>query len=67
MTISTTELEPMLTMADIASHFQVNIRTVRQWRASGFLPKPDLNHGKTVRWRQSTILNWVDEESERAR
>ncbi|MEM6552589.1 MAG: helix-turn-helix domain-containing protein [Planctomycetota bacterium] len=58
------KLEPMLTMADIAAKLQRSIRTIRQWRAEGFLPRPDLVHGKTVLWRESTLAAWLDEQAQ---
>ena len=60
-------IEPMLTMADIAAKLQRSTRTIRQWRAEGFLPRPDPVHGKTVLWRESTIGVWLDEQAEVAR
>lgn len=59
-------IEPMLSMANIASMMQVSARTVRQWRAEGFLPAPDFSHGKTVRWQHATIAEWLKEQAESA-
>lgn len=57
-------IEPMLTMADIASIIQTSPRTIRQWRAQGLLPTPDFEHGKTIRWKRSTIDTWIDGQSQ---
>lgn len=55
-------IEPMLNMADIATLMQVSPRTVRQWRAEGYLPSPDIVHGRVVRWRQSTMQSWINSQ-----
>jgi len=54
-----TEQQPMLSLDDLAQLFGIAKRTVHTWRASGDLPKPDLSIGKTVRWRWSTIDQWI--------
>lgn len=56
-------IEPFLTMDDLARILRRSIRTIRHWRAEGFLPRPDLVHGKTVLWRPSTINKWIDGQS----
>jgi len=59
----TPAIEPMLSMASIATLMQVSPRTIRQWRAEGYLPSPDLVHGRVMRWRQSTIQSWINAQS----
>ena len=56
-------IEPMLTMADIAAITKTSERTIRQWRAQGYLPSPDLVHGRTVRWQNATIVNWLRDQA----
>lgn len=53
----------MLSLRDVAKLIGIAKRTVHTWRASGELPKPDLQIGKTVRWRRSTIENWITASS----
>jgi phage terminase Nu1 subunit (DNA packaging protein) len=61
--ITKSVIEPMLTMADIATITKTSVRTVRQWRAEGFLPTPDFVHGKTVRWQNATIVGWFKDQA----
>ena len=58
------KIEPMLSMADIAAKLQRSTPTIRQWRAQGYLLRPDLVHGKTVLWRESTLVVWLGEQAE---
>lgn len=58
--LQTPAIEPMFNMADIATLMQVSPRTVRQWRAEGYLPSADLQHGSVIRWRQTTIQSWIN-------
>lgn len=51
--------ESMLSLKDVAQLLGIAKRTLHTWRASGELPKPDLKIGKTVRWRRTTIENWI--------
>jgi len=59
-------IQPMLNLEDLSIVLRRSARTIRQWRADGYLPKPDLSHGKTVLWRAETIDNWLDEQSRKA-
>lgn len=52
-------IEPLLSMRDICDVVGCSMRTLGAWRASGFLPDPDLEHGKTLRWRRQTIEDWI--------
>ena len=56
-------VEPYLTMGDLSRILRRSIRTIRHWRAEGYLPKPDLVHGKTVLWRRETVNGWLHEQS----
>jgi len=60
------DIEPMLSLRDIAQIMGLSLRTVSTWRAEGYLCKPDLTHGRTVRWKRDTIKNWLDEQSAQA-
>lgn len=53
------EPQSMLSLDDVAQLLGIAKRTLHTWRASGELPKPDLKIGKTVRWRRTTIENWI--------
>ncbi len=59
-------IDPMLTMRDLDRILRRSPRTIRAWRAEGFLPKADLCHGKTVLWRRATIANWLERQASQA-
>lgn len=61
------DIEPMLSIRDIARIVGCGRRTVATWRAEGYLCKPDLAHGKTVRWKRQTVEAWLAEQSAQAR
>jgi predicted DNA-binding transcriptional regulator AlpA len=52
---------PFVGRKEIAKHFRVTTRTVARWRSRGFLPSPDVQIGRVLRWRQSTIDTWEKE------
>ncbi|MEM6394249.1 MAG: helix-turn-helix domain-containing protein [Planctomycetota bacterium] len=54
------DVEQLLTPADLACMLQRSPRTIRNWRARGLLPVPDLVVERTVRWRRQTIDTWLD-------
>jgi len=49
----------MATMRDIAKRCAVSLRTVQAWRAEGTLPPPDFVQGKVIRWRRSSIDQFI--------
>lgn len=57
------DIEPMLSLRDIARRVGLSLRTVAAWRAEGYLCRPDLVHGKTVRWKRETVETWLAQQS----
>lgn len=53
-------IEPLLTVDDLARILKRSARTIRYWRSSGLLPEPDVAIERTVRWRSETIQTWLD-------
>ncbi|MDH2425767.1 hypothetical protein [Sphaerisporangium sp. TRM90804] len=46
------------TMADIAEHLGLRVRSVRTYRTAGILPREDHMFGRTPVWRPATITGW---------
>lgn len=54
--------EPLWTIADVAKHFRVSIKTVRRWHMLGMIPPPIRVHdGGVFRWKPEVIRDFVDE------
>ena len=51
----------LLAAAEICDRFGIARRTLQTWRQIGKFPSPDLAIGKTIRWRRSTVENWLTE------
>jgi excisionase family DNA binding protein len=56
-------LAPLLSVDDLARTLNASRRTIERMRSAGKLPRPDLLIGKMPRWKQSTIREWLDEQS----
>ena len=48
----------LISRTSITSKIEVSRATTYRWAASGFLPKPVLKRGKTVRWSENEIDLW---------
>ncbi|MFB4273047.1 helix-turn-helix transcriptional regulator [Nonomuraea sp. GTA35] len=46
------------TMADIAEHLGIKLRSVHTYRTRGDLPPEDHMIGRTPVWRPATITSW---------
>jgi len=53
--------ESLWTIADVARHFGVTIKTVRRWIVRGVIPQPaQLINGGPLYWKPSEITDFVD-------
>ncbi|WCJ58875.1 hypothetical protein NXS98_14275 [Fontisphaera persica] len=48
----------MLTKQDLALRYSVTERTIERWNALGFLPAPDFEFRRTLRWSALKIFRW---------
>lgn len=55
--------DELLTMTEVCEWIKTSERTLQTWRQRGLFPEPDVNVGKTIRWRRSTVLRWLDEQA----
>ncbi|MCZ2110506.1 MAG: helix-turn-helix domain-containing protein, partial [Dehalococcoidia bacterium] len=52
--------EHLLSPREFQAFLGVSRRTFQSWRAGGKLPAPDLHIGRILRWRPSTVTNWLN-------
>ncbi|NLE57069.1 MAG: XRE family transcriptional regulator [Planctomycetes bacterium] len=50
-------------MAGVAQALGISKRLAQSWRALNILPEPDLHIGRTLRWKPSTIQDWLDRKA----
>ncbi|KAA0220670.1 MAG: helix-turn-helix domain-containing protein [Planctomycetota bacterium] len=56
--------EKLLSLKDICALVSLGERTARRWLTTGALPPPDARlAGKLLRWRASTIHEWVEKQA----
>ena len=49
------DVDPLLSIEEVATFFDVHPHTIRRWYEAGIIPKP-LRYGKRcLRWRRSVI------------
>jgi len=63
--MATMRIEPagadtLLNATDVAEVVAVGKRTLYRWVSVGTFPPPDLRVGGVIRWRSSTVQNWID-------
>lgn len=55
--------ERLYSIVDISNLISVGERTLRRWISARTFPPPDARlAGKLLRWRASTIQNWVESQ-----
>lgn len=50
--------EGMMTLHQIAEHFEVKDVTVKMWRHRGIFPDPDATLARSPLWKRETIAKW---------
>jgi excisionase family DNA binding protein len=58
-------MEHLLTVDEIAKYLKVQPSTIYQWTHQGFIPH--IKIGNAVRFRQSCIDQWLEEQSRKGR
>jgi hypothetical protein len=49
----------IITYDSLASILDVQVKTVRQWKLRGGLPKPDISLGQSPGWKLSTLEPFI--------
>lgn len=52
------DIERLLNVDEVADRLSVSVRTVYNFRDSGFMP-PSIKLGGAVRWRERDIQEWI--------
>mgnify|MGYP001571415582 FL=1 len=60
----TEPMEPLLTLDDLAEYLQIPKRTIHAWRYRQEGPTA-IKVGKHLRYRQSDVVDWLDEQRQR--
>lgn len=53
-------LDPLLSTRRVCQAIDVSDRCLRRWVRAGKFPPPDIQVGRTLRWRASTIRNFIE-------
>ncbi|WP_082021171.1 helix-turn-helix transcriptional regulator [Geobacter anodireducens] len=53
-------MERMLKLQEILTLTGVSRSTIWRWTKEGSFPKPARVSPRTIRWRASDVLNWID-------
>jgi excisionase family DNA binding protein len=56
--------DDLVTPAELAARLKLSRRSLRRRLASGVIPPPDVRIGRAIRWRESTIARWLEEDRE---
>ena len=56
--------DPFLRQSEVARKFGVSDATIKRWRLSGNFPPGYLLTPKTIVWRLSDVLSWLEERLE---
>lgn len=58
-------LDRLLSVRSICEALDVSDRGLRRWIGAGIFPKPDLRIGRNLRWRESTIREFINGNGQR--
>ena len=56
-----TEID-MIPISEASKMLKIGVRTLWRWSSSGKFPEPDLKIGKVVRWKRTTIAEWINNQ-----
>jgi excisionase family DNA binding protein len=57
------EMEPLMTIEEVAEYLRVPVLTVRWLRQEGRFA-PAVKVGRRLAWRRSAVLAWIDAQQE---
>ncbi|MFD2674805.1 helix-turn-helix transcriptional regulator [Gulosibacter bifidus] len=55
--------ERLLTIQDLAQRMQVSTSTLYRWRSEGTPLPPSIRIGKSIRWRESDVAQWIADKN----
>jgi excisionase family DNA binding protein len=57
------EMEPLMTIEEVAEYLRVPVLTVRWLRQEGRFA-PAVKVGRRLAWRRSVVVSWIDAQQE---
>ncbi len=57
-------MDPLIRQAQVARRLGVSDATIKRWRLAGNFPPGYLLTPKTIVWRLSDVLSWLEERRE---
>ena len=57
-------MERLMTVEELAAYLRVPVNTIYRWRTQNYGPV-GRRMGKHVRFRESDVMRWVDDQDER--
>lgn len=64
-TNNSVEMEPLMTLDEVAEYLRVSVLTVRWLRQEGKFA-PAVKVGRRLAWKRSAVIAWVTEQTETA-
>ena len=55
-------MDNYLNASQICSNLGISKRQLWRWKTQETFPAPDIAQGKIVRWSESTVMDWIDEQ-----
>ena len=52
--------DPLLSARSVRALLDVSDRGLRRWVAGGRFPKPDVKIGRSLRWKESTVAQFIE-------
>ena len=59
MSLIENDPDRLLSVRTVCQPLETRDRTLRRWIAAGRFPRPDRRIGRALRWRESTIKNFI--------
>lgn len=60
MTPAATNMDALLSTQTVRKLLDVSDRCLRRWVAAGKFPPADMQIGRTLRWKQSTVTEFIE-------
>ncbi len=58
-------LDILISPKEMRAYFSVNRTTIYRWTQAGYLAMPIKNKGKLIGWRESELLDWLSQQSQK--
>ncbi|GAA3684642.1 helix-turn-helix transcriptional regulator [Acetobacter lovaniensis] len=62
--MNATHIDPMLTRQEVQNMLRISCTTLYRWMDEGMFPSPVKYTSRCVRWRQSDVQNWLNQNGQ---